>query len=188
MSEDDPSGSRKPSMRRYGQQLAERVRLFTSAPDCAIPNSTSKDVSSMLPCWQQSAARSAGLGIEISAAWAVKGARQIATEKAKHESQLSGTRSELEDGPAENLRRKVSARHSANSKTHLPNLGLADTHASTFASLPMDSVISSKRKSNPENSESQSSLQPLGMKGLTTRPVWHRIRPSNAAGAKAGHP
>ena len=73
-----------------------------------------------------------------------QGARQIATEKAKHDPELSGTRRNCRRAGRRTLRRRYPPAFSEQRNASTGHWGSMDTHVSTFASLPTALRISLK--------------------------------------------
>jgi D-alanine-D-alanine ligase len=186
LSEDGSFGISQASIVDTDEQLAERVafvheRLGTAAIAEQYIEGRELYVAVLgnnrlrvLPVWELKFGSMGG-----------QGARQIATEKAKHDPSYQ-ERVGIEDGPAENLAPEVSARIQRTAKRIYRTLGL-DGYARIDFRLSADGTpYFIEANPNPEIAKSQEFATAARHDGLDYPDLLHRILALGISRAKAG--
>ena len=172
--------------RRYGQQLAERVafvhqQLGTAAIAEQYIEGRELYVGVLgnnrlrvLPVWELKFGILGG-----------QGARQIATKKAKHESEYQ-ERVGIVDGPAKDLAPEVYARIQRTAKRIYKTLGLDGYARIDFRLSPDGTPYFIEANPNPEIAKSQEFATAAKHDGLDYPDLLHRILALGISRAKAG--
>ena len=125
------------------------------------------------------------MGTEIWQSGGGPGARQIATEKAKHDTDYQ-ERVGIVDGPADDLAPEVTARIQRNAKRIYRTLGL-DGYARIDFRLAADGTpYFIEANPNPEIAESQEFAKAALYGGIAYTELLHRILTLGMSRAKAG--